>query len=197
MLHEPHCNVQELKPSRKKLSLESFVSDAGFSFLTCRLLQRTLRTSFVPAFERNKTSLEQRFFPLKKVGSVLRVKRDEQRRGREKVGRMRGAIFSLMQRSSVRYDVSRAPRRAFLKAQPATAARDDEKCTHDRMRRVCISVQWTCSRGKPDFPVAPIHVLWFPRDACTPGCPLLYYQTAGYRFTSESSNYLSAAIETR
>lgn len=110
---------------------------------------------------------------------------------------MRGAIFSLMQRSSVRYDVSRAPRRAFLKAQPATAARDDEKCTHDRMRRVCISVQWTCSRGKPDFPVAPIHVLWFPRDACTPGCPLLYYQTAGYRFTSESSNYLSAAIETR
>lgn len=40
---------------------------------------------------------------------------------------MRRAIFLLIQRSV---------RRAFFKAHPATAARDDEKCTHDRMRRV-------------------------------------------------------------
>lgn len=52
---------------------------------------------------------------------------------------MRRAIFLLIQRSvrRVARGASRAPRRAFFKAHPATAARDDEKCTHDRMRRVC------------------------------------------------------------
>lgn len=59
--------------------------------------------------------------------------------GGKKVQGMRRAIFLLIQRSvrRVARGASRAPRRAFFKAHPATAARDDEKCTHDRMRRVC------------------------------------------------------------
>lgn len=55
---------------------------------------------------------------------------------------------------------SRAPRRAFFEAHPATtAARDDEKCTHDRMRRVydelvpvANSISLSCASH-----VAPVH----------------------------------------